>query len=61
MLTAKDFAVHSTSSPEAKRRAAVPERPVHWPWLHGAVVPEVSPRQVAERTAASKPADRWWD
>lgn len=42
-------------------RAAIPERPCHLAWLHGETVPEISPRQAAERTARLKPAGRLWD
>lgn len=53
MLTADEMrrriAAHDVSARERERRAKIPERPAHWPWLHGATVPVLSPAQVADR------------
>jgi hypothetical protein len=45
---------------EKDRRDAIPERPCHLPWLHGEVVPAISPRQAAERNGGVVSPRQWW-
>lgn len=50
-LDSSHYAERLARGAREARSNSIPERPVCWSWLHGPVVPEVSPGDAKDRTA----------